>query len=280
MMVESTFDTGEVILNYAEGPDNGPPLLLLHGANGLWQVWEPIITALTPKWHVYAPDFRGHGKSGRVPRGYHFRDFTRDIVAFIRAQHTRPTTIIGHSLGSLVAAQLAGEHPELVRATILEDPPLYLLEHLEEWALYPLVRAIQLLVSSDEPLDEAHVVSQLIEQLGMQPAEAQGWAPALVRTDPDVNYQGWGDFSFWEGIDGDALLDRIACPVLLLHGEWTYESPVMDGSVLTTADVDRATTRLQHATIHGFTGVGHLLHGPATAEEFLRVVTTFLDALP
>ena len=37
MLVEKRFDTGEVVLNYAEGPDNGPPAILLHGFTSNWQ---------------------------------------------------------------------------------------------------------------------------------------------------------------------------------------------------------------------------------------------------
>jgi len=66
MFKERTFDTGEVILNYAEGPASGPPLVLLHGFTGRWQGFLPLLPALSLRWHVYAPDYRGHGKSGRV----------------------------------------------------------------------------------------------------------------------------------------------------------------------------------------------------------------------
>jgi pimeloyl-ACP methyl ester carboxylesterase len=271
-MVEKQFDTGEVLLNYAEGPDNGPPLLLLHGQGAWWPHWEPVIPALTSKWHVYAPDFRGHGQSGHVPRGYHIGDFTRDIMRFMRALRAHPAVIIGHSLGSLVTIQLAAEHPELVRAVVLEDPPLYLNEHLEEWGLYPLVCVVQQLVTSGETLDEESVASLLIDRLEYEPPNAQFWASVIVRTDPDVYYQAFVDNSFWKGYDTDALLKGIACPILLLHGEWTR------GGVVKPDALKRAMVHLPQATLHGFTGVGHLLHGPATAEEFLRVVTTFLDA--
>jgi pimeloyl-ACP methyl ester carboxylesterase len=64
MLVEKFFDTGEVVLNYAEGPDNGHPLLLLHGWTDRWQDVLPIIPTLSMKWHIYALNFRGHGKSG------------------------------------------------------------------------------------------------------------------------------------------------------------------------------------------------------------------------
>src|SRR5437879_880800 len=97
VLSEKSFDTGEVILNYAEGPPAGPPLVLLHGTGGRWQVWEYLLPQLTPHWQVYALDLRGHGKSGRVARQYRVVDYTRDVVAFI--EHlSEPAVLIGHSL--------------------------------------------------------------------------------------------------------------------------------------------------------------------------------------
>ncbi len=41
MLVEKSFDTGEVVLNYAEGPDNGPPILFIHGITSNWLNFLP-----------------------------------------------------------------------------------------------------------------------------------------------------------------------------------------------------------------------------------------------
>jgi pimeloyl-ACP methyl ester carboxylesterase len=79
-LVERTFDTGEVQLNYAEGPANGPPLVLIHGLGRRWQVFLPIIPALSLRWHIFAPDLRGHGKSSHVARGYHGPQYSEDIA--------------------------------------------------------------------------------------------------------------------------------------------------------------------------------------------------------
>ena len=63
MITEKTFNTEEVAINYAEGPDSGPPLVLLHGTANRWQAFQPIIPALSTRRHIYAPDFRGNGRS-------------------------------------------------------------------------------------------------------------------------------------------------------------------------------------------------------------------------
>ena len=64
MLTESSFDTGEVVINYAEGPALGSPLVLLHGSTLDWQSWQHLIPPLAQTWHAYACDLRGHGKSG------------------------------------------------------------------------------------------------------------------------------------------------------------------------------------------------------------------------
>ncbi len=118
---ERTFDTGEVCLNYAEGPSHGPPLVLLHGLGRRWQVFLPLIPALSLRWHIFAPDFRGHGKSARVPRGYHGTEYAEDIARFLRERVPEPAVVFGHSLGGMIGMWVACHHPELVRALILGD---------------------------------------------------------------------------------------------------------------------------------------------------------------
>jgi pimeloyl-ACP methyl ester carboxylesterase len=119
MLKEKTFK-GDVDVNYAEGPENGLPLLLIHGTMNRWQAFLRHIPSLLPRWHVYAKDFRGHGRSGRGEHyGYDF--FYRDTERFIEQNIKKPTVVFGHSLGGRVALKLAAERPELVKAIILGD---------------------------------------------------------------------------------------------------------------------------------------------------------------
>jgi len=83
MLKEKTFHSSAVDINYVEGPANGPPLLLLHGITHRWQGFIQILPALTQNHHVYAPDFRGHGRSGRVHGAYRGEHFGSDVLAFI-----------------------------------------------------------------------------------------------------------------------------------------------------------------------------------------------------
>ena len=118
---ERTFDTGEVVLNYAEGPPNGLPLVLLHGLGRRWQVFLPLIPSLSVRWHIFAPDLRGHGKSARVARGYSGNEYGEDVARLLRERARGAAVIFGHSLGGMLGMWLASNHPELVRALILGD---------------------------------------------------------------------------------------------------------------------------------------------------------------
>jgi pimeloyl-ACP methyl ester carboxylesterase len=65
MLRERRFYTGTVEVNYVEGPDNESPVVVLHAGAGSWRLGQRFVEALVPAWHVYAPDFRGHGR-GRL----------------------------------------------------------------------------------------------------------------------------------------------------------------------------------------------------------------------
>jgi len=124
MLIEKTFNSGSVILNFAEESADGLPILLLHGVIATWQDWDPVIRRFSEN-HIFAPDLRGCGKSGRVPRGYRIEEFASDIADFIQVQIAEPVVIIGHSLGAAVTLKVTADLPALVRAVILEEPGLY-----------------------------------------------------------------------------------------------------------------------------------------------------------
>jgi len=60
---ERKVNTGKVILNYIEGPNNGPPLLFIPGQIEFWQGYKLVIPNFSKNYHVFVVDVRGHGKS-------------------------------------------------------------------------------------------------------------------------------------------------------------------------------------------------------------------------
>ena len=136
------------------------PLLCLHGVTRGWQSFLPLIPTLALRWQVYALDHRGHGKSERA-KGYFAIDYAPDALSFLRDEIKRPAVVYGHSLGAMVAAAVAAEAPDLVRAVILEDPPFDTMgANIESYPLYPYFVALESLASIGMG------IPQLVEKLG------------------------------------------------------------------------------------------------------------------
>jgi pimeloyl-ACP methyl ester carboxylesterase len=282
-LVERIFDAGEVQLNYAEGPDAGPPLVLLHGLGRRWQVFLPLIPALSLRWHVFAPDLRGHGKSSHVARGYQGPLYTEDVVRFLRQRVSSPAVLFGHSLGGMLAMRIASDYPELARAVILGDNRI-VIRHLHNpmyTALFSGLRDLARTGKSVEQIAEdiGKIVlpfptgeSVAIRQLpGNDEAYLLSWARCVQNADPDT-YEMTLDGSSLEGWDGEEMLRGIICPTLLLQG-----TPEL-GGLMSDADVALATSLLQHHTHVKFQNLGHALF-IQQPEPVLRAVTNFLESL-
>lgn len=113
------------------GPDSAPPILFLHGVSMSRDTWLEVTEALVPRWRCWTLDFRGHGHSDRADA--YSLDGYRSDAETVLAAIGRPTIVVGHSLGGVIAGQLAqAPHPQ-VRGVFLEDPPWYLGEPAE-WA--------------------------------------------------------------------------------------------------------------------------------------------------
>jgi pimeloyl-ACP methyl ester carboxylesterase len=122
---ESYFHTGEVMLNYVSGPANGLPLVFIPGQSVTWEEYTLLLPKLANQFQVYAVSLRGHGESSWTPGKYTYNQLGKDMTAFLKGVVGKPAIMAGNSLGGVLAAWLAANSSECVKAIILEDPPLF-----------------------------------------------------------------------------------------------------------------------------------------------------------
>jgi len=96
----------------------GPPVVLLHGLGGSLHIWHGVIENLALHHHVVAVDLRGHGRSDRSG-ALSVQQWADDVHALIAALELPAVTLVGHSLGSLVAQYLASTRGEVVDYLVL-----------------------------------------------------------------------------------------------------------------------------------------------------------------
>ena len=97
----------------------GPPVVLVHGLGGSLHAWHGVIEALAIHHHVVALDLRGHGRTDVSSGGFSVQQWAQDVLALISALELPPVTLVGHSLGSLVAQQAALDRDEAVDQLVL-----------------------------------------------------------------------------------------------------------------------------------------------------------------
>jgi pimeloyl-ACP methyl ester carboxylesterase len=107
------------------GPPDGEPVVFVHGLGGGSSNWTDLMGMLSGRWHCYAPDLPGFGRSDPPPRGNYSLDSHAEAVAsFITSLHQGPVHLVGNSLGGAVSTRLAARHPDLVRRLVLVSPAL------------------------------------------------------------------------------------------------------------------------------------------------------------
>lgn len=216
------------------GPKEGPVILCVHGILEQGAAWSEVAIRLAQKgYRVIAPDLRGHGKSDRVEKGgsYNLLDFLGDIDAIVEVLAGKAFTLVGHSLGSVVAAIFASVRPQLVKNLVLietilptepkeEETAEQIATHLDylasppEHPVFPNVEAAAERLRQNTPALSKSLAMMLAERI-TEPCEGGvrwRWEP-LLRTRVGMSLNSIGRSRYL------GLLKRIQVPITLVYGD-------------------------------------------------------------
>ena len=249
-------------LSYLERQGGTEPLVLMHGITDSASTYEPLMDRIESRFHVHALDFRGHGQSDKPETLYDTDAYADDVRCFIREVAGAPVLLEGHSLGGAVAVQVGATAPELVCGLVLEDPPLYFVNHINEiyTALFEgiVVMATTLQDGSQTEDEWFDVMAQAPDPYSGKPGiETMGEERIRLRLrsigqmKPKALKDALDGALKW---DTDKVLEKVRCPVTLLWGEPDI------GAVMTGEEVAQATEIMADCRAVQAEGVGHLIH--------------------
>jgi pimeloyl-ACP methyl ester carboxylesterase len=272
-------------LHYLDWGGAGQSVVCVHGITGQAHAWDEVASALSPRYHVYAVDLRGHGDSEKPAIGYRIAEYTADIDAFVDALHIAPFILIGHSLGGRIGAIYAGLHPEKLSKAILEDPAF----PMEASAASPghdVAASQKARPASFASLDDAVAYMGNETDLGGKITYAQGWPPeklraravAALRQRPDGQWEYKANpaamMQTLELIQADgnagikANAPKATCPILVIRGA--------ESTVVLPADASALQQLFPNCQVVTVAGVSHGIHTwkfpefMVALEEFLK----------
>lgn len=106
------------------GPKDAPILLLLHGLPSSSRMYEPLLSRLSDRYHLIAPDYPGFGQSewpDRTQFAYTFDNLTTVMEHFTEMLGLTTYALYMQDYGGPVGFRLALAHPERVQALIVQD---------------------------------------------------------------------------------------------------------------------------------------------------------------
>mgnify|MGYP003290134077 CR=1 FL=1 len=100
------------------GDSKSYPLILIHPIGGNILIWHQEIPLLVKEgFRVIAYEIRGHHRTAMGPaKAYAMRELVNDLTLLLEHLNIKKCTMIGHSIGGIIASMYAAEHPEIIDA--------------------------------------------------------------------------------------------------------------------------------------------------------------------
>ncbi len=258
---------GPTIAHVWHGGD-GFPILLMHGAGpgtsavaNFGKVREP----LAARYHIYATDMIGFGKSGRKsePPYFDYPLWVEQMQAVLDQIPAGPVGLLGHSISATFALRLAATN-ERVKKVLLSCPmgrPLMANAQLEQLWTFPETReelrtSLEVLFHDHSVITDALLTSRMA--ILAEPGYGEYFRKVFGGDKQDLVDQ---------TIVEDDVIGNVACPVSIVHGRNDIAFPI-EQTAYPLADL------LPHADVHA---LARCSHGPAfeRTEAFLSIAFDF-----
>ena len=185
---------------------SGPRLYLIHGVGLRAEAWMAQVNNLSATLDCRALDLPGHGGSRAVPRPATLAQYTDRIAAAIDA----PGVVVGHSMGALIALDLAVRHPHLVRGVAA----LNAIYRRSTRAAEAVRRRAATLSASDQADPEATLTRWFADQDTAERRACREWLTGVATGHYKTAYE---VFAAQNG-PADVELARLSCPALFMTG--------------------------------------------------------------
>lgn len=160
---------------YYETIGDGPPLILVHGLGGSRRWWRKNLDALAAHFTVYTVDLIGFGKS-RDGHQFVLNEAADALHEWLNVMGLDHVTLIGHSMGGRIGAELAVDHPGSVERLVLIDSPVLPFGHGTVRQLWGMFEALLI-----APLDLLRVL--IVDTLHTGPITTLKIGRELLHTD-------------------------------------------------------------------------------------------------
>jgi pimeloyl-ACP methyl ester carboxylesterase len=239
----------------AEGPAEGPVVVLVHGLGGRGEDWHGLAPYLAKAgFRVYMPDLPGYGRSEKpADFSYSVPDEAAVVLGFLDALGLKQVDLGGWSMGGWIAQRIGSEHPERVRRLILFDSA----------GIYETPKWDTRLFTPSTPAD----LDQLDALLMPNPPKVPGFIARDILRISKKN--AWVihrtlDRALTGRDKTDSLLPGLKMPVLIVWGAEDKITPLSQGE-----KIHQLVTQSQ---LEVFAGCGHLAPGQCAAQIGPRVV--------
>lgn len=295
------------VLNYAEGPDKGPALLLIHGQTVSWEDYARVLPKLSEYYHIYAVDCHGHGKSAKNLEKYSANVMGQDFVWFIENVIGEPAVVSGHSSGGLLTAWLAANSPENIKGIVLEDPPFFSCEAARTEKTFAYIDCFRnchsFLNQSEENDFTLYYLKNCfwIKYFGNKKESTLKYAASyrdkhpndrleIFYLPPALNRIYWAvdsydpkfgntfyDSTWNKSFDHAEALSKINCPSVLIHASWSFDENEILMAAMSGDDAEKAHSIIKNSKLVDIVS-GHDVHYEKP-KEFIEIMVEFVNEL-
>ncbi|MEQ8697047.1 MAG: alpha/beta hydrolase [Bauldia litoralis] len=251
---------------YKKAGQGDRTVLFLHGIGGNQQSFDTQLAALPDGWRGLAWDMPGYGGSDPLP-AMTFESLAASAIALLDDADAGTAVILGHSMGGMIAQEIAMRHPDRVAGLVLFATTPAFGGRDDSFKQRFLADRLAPLDAGKTPADIApSLVGGMFGPATPEPVKAL--AAASMAAIPASAYR--AALECIVTFDRRANLDRIACPTLVLAAE--------DDTLSPPKTMEKMAGRIPGAVYRCLAGVGHLANFEDPA-AFNAVLTDFLKSL-